>query len=99
MTLERRRQRAAPMSMCDEVEATLRYSGIRSASEWTPGWIVEPDDADSVIVRYRPSTHSDAKHQLSEEITRALRSAGYDVVLDGSLSRPDESSPPRGRMA
>ena len=87
------------MSICDEVEATLRYSGMRPASEWVPGWAVESDGSDSVIVRYRPSTHSDAKHQLIEVIAPALTSTGYQVALAGSLSRPDETSPPGRRTA
>jgi hypothetical protein len=87
------------MSICDEVEAALRYSGMRAASEWAPGWVVESDDSDSVIVRYRPSTHADARHQLREEITRTLTSAGYQGVLGGSLSRADDSFLPGGRTA
>jgi hypothetical protein len=87
------------MNIHDEIEAALRFSGIRAASEWTPGWVIESDDPDNVIVRYRPSTHSDAKHQLSEEITRTLTSAGYQVVPDGSLSRPDDASPSNRRTA
>jgi len=87
------------MSIRDEVEATLRYSGMRPASEWAPGWVIESDSSDGVVVRYRPSTHSNAKHQLREEITRTLTSAGYQVVPGGSLSRPDDSSPPSERTA
>jgi hypothetical protein len=87
------------MSICDEVEATLRYSGMRPASEWTPGWVVEPDSPEGVVVRYRPSTHSEAKHQLREAIAPALTSAGYQVVPGGSLSRPEETSPPGRRTA
>lgn len=87
------------MSIHDDVEAALRYSGMRPASEWTPGWVVDSDAPGSVIVRYRPSTHADAKHQLREEITRTLTAAGYRVVLGGSLSRPDDASPPSRRTA
>jgi hypothetical protein len=87
------------MNIHDDVEAALRFSGSRPASEWTPGWVIESDDPDGVIVRYRPSTHSDAKHQLGEEITRTLTSAGYQVVPDGSLSRPDDASPSSRRTA
>jgi hypothetical protein len=87
------------MSIRDDVEVTLRYSGMRPASEWTSGWVVDSDDPGSVIVRYRPSTHADAKHQLREEITRTLTAAGYQVVPGGSLSRPDDSSPPSRRTA
>jgi hypothetical protein len=87
------------MSIHDDVEATLRYSGMRPASEWTPGWVVDSDGPGSVIVRYRPSTHADAKHQLREEITRTLTAAGYQVISGGSLSRPNDSSPPSTRTA